>query len=70
MRCLDLAWLDLAASMGTFTATVDTGVRNFTEHIYLPGTTGPHPVVSRSPGLQQTAAGYAPYGQRLASWAS
>jgi hypothetical protein len=35
---------------------------------YLPGTPGPHPVVSFSCGSTQTAAGYVPYGQRLASY--
>jgi hypothetical protein len=35
---------------------------------YLPSTPGPHPVVSFSCGSTQTAAGYAPYGKRLASY--
>jgi predicted dienelactone hydrolase len=59
---------DGSDSVTTFTATVTNGARNFTEHIYLPGSAGLHPVVVLSPGLQQTAAAYQPYGQRLASW--
>ncbi len=35
---------------------------------YLPGSAGPHPVVYLEAGFFQQAAGYAPYGQRLASW--
>ena len=35
--------------------------------VYLPSTPGPHPVVSFSCGSTQSAAGYVPYGQRLAS---
>jgi hypothetical protein len=36
--------------------------------VYLPSTPGPHPVVAFSCGSQQTAAGYVPYGERLASY--
>jgi hypothetical protein len=45
-------------SMGGPTAAITT---------YLPSTPGAHPLVSFWAGTQQTAAGYAPYGQRLAS---
>lgn len=49
------------------TATLTAGTTfNVTE--YLPTTSGLHPAVSLSAGSQQTAAGYAPYGKRLASY--
>jgi dienelactone hydrolase len=62
---------DGSDTVTAFTATVTTpppSNHTFTEHIYLPGSSGSHPVVILSPGLQQTAAAYRPYGNRLASW--
>lgn len=35
---------------------------------YMPSSPGMHPAVSLSCGTSQTAAGYAPYGERLASY--
>jgi len=55
-------------SVTTFTAQVTNGASSFTEHIYLPSSAGPHPVVLIEPGLQQGASGYDSYGHRLASW--
>jgi hypothetical protein len=55
-------------AVSTFTAQVTNGSSSFTEHIYLPSSSSAKPVVLLSPGLQQTAAGYASYGHRLASW--
>jgi hypothetical protein len=52
----------------TTSAMVTHGTSTFTENVYLPSTAGPHPVVSLTPGLQQTTASYAPYSQRLASY--
>jgi hypothetical protein len=52
----------------TFTAQVTNGSSSFTEHIYLPSSAGPHPVVLIEPGLQQGASGYDSYGHRLATW--
>jgi hypothetical protein len=52
----------------TSSAMVQNGADSFTENIYLPSSVGPHPVVSLTPGLQQTSAAYAPYAQRLASY--
>jgi len=34
----------------------------------VPSTSGAHPVVSFSPGLEQLSAGYTAYAKRLASW--
>ena len=59
---------DGSDTVTTFTASVTNGSSTFTEHIYLPGSSGPHPVVVLSPGLEQTAAAYQPYGHRLGSW--
>ena len=47
--------------------SVANGDSSFEVTAYLPMTRGPHPVVSFSCGSTQTAAGYVPYGQRLAS---
>ena len=49
------------------TIHVDTGMRSFDEHVFIPSTPGPHPLVSVSPGLQQRSAAYVPYLRRLAS---
>ncbi|MCC7385364.1 MAG: hypothetical protein IT384_26175 [Deltaproteobacteria bacterium] len=46
---------------------VTGGSRPFSVDVYLPSSAGPHPVVSLSPGLQQTTAGYVSYAERLAS---
>jgi hypothetical protein len=43
-------------------------VSTFDVTVYMPSTPGAHPVVSLSCGLNQTAAGYAPYAKRLASY--
>jgi hypothetical protein len=43
------------------------GGGSFNVTVYMPTTPGPHPVVSFSCGSTQTAAGYVPYGKRLAS---
>ncbi len=40
---------------------------SFNVTVYMPTSPGPHPVVSFSCGSTQTAAGYVPYGKRLAS---
>lgn len=55
-------------SVTTATAQLTSGPSTFTERLWVPGSSGPHPVVSLSPGLQQPAIAYAPYGKRLASW--
>ena len=47
---------------------VTNGASSFDVTVYLPSTPGLHPVVSFSCGSTQTAAGYVPYGQRLASY--
>ncbi|HEX4456044.1 MAG TPA: hypothetical protein VH143_34525, partial [Kofleriaceae bacterium] len=49
------------------TATLTAGT-TFNITAYLPTTSGLHPAVSFAAGSQQTAAGYAPYGERLASY--
>jgi hypothetical protein len=49
------------------TATL-TAATTFDVTEYIPTTSGLHPAVSLSAGSQQTAAGYAPYGERLASY--
>jgi dienelactone hydrolase len=58
---------------GPFTPTSKTekasnGKTTFDVVVHLPSGKGPFPVVILSSGLQQGAAGYAPYGKRLASW--
>jgi predicted dienelactone hydrolase len=52
----------------TANAQVTSNAGTFTERMWIPSSAGAHPVVSLSPGLQQPAAAYAPYGKRLASW--
>ena len=47
---------------------VTNGSDSFTVNVWVPGTSGTHPVVSFSPGLEQPSAGYTPYATRLASW--
>ncbi len=59
---------DGASSVTTFTASVTHGSSTFNVQGYLPSGAGPFPVVVLSSGLLQPAAGYAFYGQRLASW--
>ena len=46
---------------------VATGALSFDVTVYLPTSPGPHPAVALSCGSMQTAAGYVPYGERLAS---
>jgi fermentation-respiration switch protein FrsA (DUF1100 family) len=48
------------------TATLTAGT-TFAVTAYIPTSSGKHPAVAISAGSQQTAAGYAPYGKRLAS---
>ncbi len=50
------------------TASVASGSDTFSLNIWTPGSAGVHPVVSFSPGLQQTSTGYFQYATRLASW--
>ena len=50
------------------TDRVTNGSSSFNVTTYMPSTPGRHPVVSHSCGSTQTAAGYVPYGQRLASY--
>jgi dienelactone hydrolase len=52
----------------TTSLSVSTGADSFTVNVWVPGTSGAHPVVSFSPGLEQPSAGYTPYAKRLASW--
>jgi hypothetical protein len=47
---------------------VQNGTRSFNVRVFIPSGSGAAPVVSISPGLQQRATAYNPYGQRLASW--
>jgi hypothetical protein len=47
---------------------VTNGSDSFTVNVWVPSTSGTHPVVSFSPGLEQPCAGYTPYATRLASW--
>jgi Chlorophyllase enzyme len=49
------------------TATLTAGT-TFDVTAYIPSSSGKHPAVGFSAGSQQTAAGYAPYGERLASY--
>jgi len=49
------------------TATLTAGT-TFNVTAYIPTSSGKHPAVAISAGSQQTAAGYAPYGKRLASY--
>ena len=52
----------------TRTDHVTNGSSSFDVTSYLPSSPGRHPAVSLSCGTQQTAAGYVPYAQRLASY--
>jgi dienelactone hydrolase len=57
------------ASVSTVTAMVSPPMSTaFSVTVYLPGTKLAHPVVILNSGFFQSALGYAPYGQRLASW--
>jgi hypothetical protein len=47
---------------------VTNGSDSFTVNVWVPSTSGMHPVVSFSPGLEQPSKGYTPYATRLASW--
>jgi hypothetical protein len=49
------------------TAQVNDGGISLNVTVLMPTTPRPHPVVSFSCGLSQTATGYLPYGERLAS---
>jgi hypothetical protein len=49
-------------------AQVTSGGSSLNVTVLMPTTPGPHPVVSFSCGLSQSAAGYLPYGKRLASY--
>jgi dienelactone hydrolase len=60
---------DGPASVTTQSLTVTPpGGSTFAVTAYVPGTPGPHPVVFFESGFFQQAAGYGPYGQRLATW--
>jgi dienelactone hydrolase len=50
------------------TEQASNGKGSFGVTVFVPSGAGPFPVVVLSSGLQQPAAGYAPYAQRLASW--
>ncbi len=60
--------MDGPVAVTTKTEKASNGKSTFDVVVYMPGGKGPFPVVIISSGLQQTAAGYAPYGKRLASW--
>jgi len=47
---------------------VPYGPRPFDVTVYMPKSAGAHPAVSLSCGSSQSAAGYVPYGKRLASY--
>jgi hypothetical protein len=47
---------------------VTNGARTFDVTVYMPSAAGAHPAVSLASGTNQTAAGYAPYAKRLASY--
>jgi Chlorophyllase enzyme len=55
-------------SYTTAALPVTNGADAFTVNVWVPGTSGMHPVVSFSPGLEQPSTGYTPYATRLASW--
>ena len=55
-------------SYTTTALPVTNGSDSFTVNVWIPSTSGMHPVVSFSPGLEQPSAGYTPYATRLASW--
>jgi hypothetical protein len=48
--------------------TLTANGHTFNVTVYLPSSSGKHPAVSFSCGSTQTAAGYVPYGKRLASY--
>jgi hypothetical protein len=48
--------------------TISNGTTTVDATLYMPSSPGKHPLVALSCGSQQTAAGYASYGKRLASW--
>jgi predicted dienelactone hydrolase len=50
-----------------YDVTTTTLPGSFAVTLYMPASPGKHPVVAISCGTQQTAAGYASYGKRLAS---
>ncbi len=50
-----------------YDVTTTTLPGSFAVTLYMPASPGTHPVVAISCGTQQTAAGYASYGRRLAS---
>ena len=52
----------------TAALSVTHGSDSFTVNVWVPSTSGKHPVVSFSPGLEQPCEGYTPYATRLASW--
>jgi len=57
------------ASVSTVTAMVSPPKSTaFSVTVYVPGTKQAHPVVILNSGFFQSALGYAPYAQRLASW--
>jgi hypothetical protein len=47
---------------------VTTPAHSFDVTVYMPRSAGAHPAVSHSCGSSQSAAGYVPYGKRLASY--
>jgi len=55
-------------TVSTKSESASSGASTFTVQTFLPSGAGPFPVVVLSSGLQQPAAGYAPYAKRLASW--
>jgi hypothetical protein len=59
---------DGPVSVTTASFPVTNGSDSFTVNVWIPGTSGTHPVVSFSPGLEQPCAGYTKYATRLASW--
>jgi hypothetical protein len=48
--------------------SVTSSLDSFTVNVWVPKPSGPHPVVSFSPGLVQPSSGYFIYATRLASW--
>jgi dienelactone hydrolase len=56
------------ATVTTTSFSVTSPNTTFTTDAYIPSGAGPFPVVILSSGFFQTAAGYAPYAERLASW--
>ncbi|HTL39027.1 MAG TPA: hypothetical protein VL326_38110 [Kofleriaceae bacterium] len=50
------------------THQLNAGGSAFNVTLYMPSTSGPHPIVSISAGTSQTAAAYAPHAKRLASY--